>query len=336
MKRSQVILIHILCWTVILGYQYGGFLLNKISFYAAAFGISISLVQMVEFYICFLWVYPYYLKRNKIPQLILGIIVALFSFIVLRYLIEEVIYLRLFGINNYATNTTATHYIIDNIYFGSSFIVFALAVYGAQKNFKDEITNRKLKAEAVKAELAFLKSQINPHFLYNTLNYVYSLAIPVSDQLATAILRLSDLMRYTLTESPDGKVKLFKEITYLESYIALFKMRFEPNFYVDFKTEGWKETDEIAALVLIPFVENAFKHGVVHDQAHPIKISLSIQYQRLTFVVSNKISHQQKDHSSGVGLVNIQRRLGLIYPDQHELMISNNGNTYKSTLIIKL
>jgi two-component system LytT family sensor kinase len=197
--------------------------------------------KMIEFYICFLWVYPYYLKRKKIPQLLLGLMVAIGSFILMRYLIEEVIYLRLFGMNNYAANTTTFQYITDNLYFGSAFIVIPLAVYSAQQNFKDELMNRKLKAEATKAELAFLKSQINPHFLYNTLNYVYALAIPVSEKLSDAILRLSALMRYTLSESPDGKVKIAKEIEYLESFIALFKMRFEPQFYVEFKTEGWKK-----------------------------------------------------------------------------------------------
>lgn len=336
MKRTHLLVIHILFWLVLFSYQYGGYLLNKISFYGAALGISISLVQMVQFYICFLWVYPYYLKRNKIPQLIFGIVVAMASFISLRYLIEQVIYVKLFDISNYPLNIKLTHYINDNIYFGSSYIVVALAIYGAQQSFKGELTNRKLKAEAVKAELAFLKSQINPHFLYNTLNYVYSLAIPVSEQLADAILRLSDLMRYTLSESPDGKVKLAREIAYLESYIALFKMRFEPNFFVDFQTEGLKEADEILALLMIPFVENAFKHGVVNDPKHPVRISLKIERKTLVFNVSNKISHAQKDHSSGVGLVNIQRRLTLIYPNQHELIIANDGHIYQSTLIIQL
>ena len=319
---------------IILGYQYGGYLLRKVSFYEAAFGTSISLVQIVEFYICFLWVYPRYLKHNKIPQLIIGIIVAMGSFILFRYLIEEVVYLKLFGIHNYADGTTLTHYVGDNIYFGASYIAIALGVYSVQQNFKDEIINRKLKDEAVKAELAFLKSQINPHFLYNTLNYVYSLAIPVSEKLADAVLRLSDLMRYTLTESPNGKVKLIKEVEYLESYIALFKMRFEPNFYVEFKTNGLSEEYEIAALVLIPFVENAFKHGVVNDVKQPVEISLSMDEKNLIFEVSNQISYAQKDHSSGIGLVNVYRRLDLIYPDQHELVISNDGNTYKTCLII--
>ncbi len=209
------------------------------------------------------------------------------------------------------------------------------AVYGIEQSFKSEQVNRKLKEEVVKAELSFLKSQINPHFLYNTLNYVYSLAIPVSNKLANAVLRLSDLMRYTLNDSPDGKVGLDKEVEYLESYVALFRMRFEPNFYVDFIADGIAD-QKIASLILIPFVENAFKHGVVNDAVQPVRIRLKVQQKRLSFEVSNKISHAQKDHSSGVGMVNIHRRLDLIYPDKHELLISNNGNTYKSTLILNL
>ena len=294
-----------------------------------------NFIQLIEFYICYLWVYPKFLKKNKTLQLISGIIFTIAIFIGLRYLIEEVLYLKLFGFHNYAEGTTAWHYISDNIYWSLAYIVLPAAVYGIEQSFKSEQVNRKLKEEVVKAELSFLKSQINPHFLYNTLNYVYSLAIPVSDQLANAVLRLSDLMRYTLNDSPDGKVSLNKEVEYLESYVALFKMRFEPKFYVNFMTEGISD-QKIASLILIPFVENAFKHGVVNDETQPVRIKLKVQNKRLSFEVSNKISHAQKDHSSGVGMVNIHRRLDLIYPEKHELLISNNGNTYKSTLILNL
>lgn len=294
-----------------------------------------NFIQLIEFYICYLWVYPKFLKKNKTLQLISGIIFTIAIFIGLRYLIEEVLYLKLFGFHNYAEGTTAWHYISDNIYWSLAYIVLPAAVYGIEQSFKSEQVNRKLKEEVVKAELSFLKSQINPHFLYNTLNYVYSLAIPVSDQLANAVLRLSDLMRYTLNDSPDGKVSLNKEVEYLESYVALFKMRFEPKFYVNFITEGISD-QKIASLILIPFVENAFKHGVINDETQPVRIKLKVQNKRLSFEVSNKISHAQKDHSSGVGMVNIHRRLDLIYPEKHELLISNNGNTYKSTLILNL
>jgi two-component system LytT family sensor kinase len=335
MKTIKIISIHILCWVLVLGYFYGGDLIQGTTFIKSAFSISMNFIQIVEFYICYLWVYPSFLKRSKTPQLIGGILFTVAIFIALRYLIEEVLYLKWFGFHNYADDTTVWHYISDNIYWSIAFIVVPAAFYGVEQSFRSEQINRKLKEEVVKAELSFLKSQINPHFLYNTLNYVYSLAIPVSDQLANAVLRLSDLMRYTLNDSPDGKVSLDKEVEYLESYVALFKMRFEPKFYVDFTTEGITD-QKIASLILIPFVENAFKHGVVNDENQPVRIKLKIQNKRLSFEVSNKISHAQKDHSSGVGMVNIHRRLDLIYPDKHELLISNNGNTYKSTLILNL
>lgn len=335
MKRYRIVLFHFLCWAMFLGYLYGGYLLKKVQFGDAALEFSITLVQMVEFYICFLWVYPKYLKRGKTIQLIGGLVIAMSSFILLRYLIEEVLYPKWFGFGNYF-NSSIYYYITNNIYYGTSFIVVAAAIYGVQYTFKSEQTNRKLKDEVVKAELSFLKSQINPHFLYNTLNYIYSLAIPVSDQLANAVLRLSDLMRYTLADSANGKVQLIKELEYIESYITLFKMRFEPVFYVDFKAIGVTDSDEIAPLLLIPFVENAFKHGVINDDKQPVKITLKSQKGKLDFEISNKINRAQKDYSSGIGLINIHRRLDLIYPDQHELLISNNGNIYKSTLTINL
>ncbi|WP_316832898.1 sensor histidine kinase [Pedobacter aquatilis] len=335
MKKTKTVFIHLICWIALLTYFYGGALIRGVTFKQAAFDISMNFIQIVEFYICYLWLYPSFLKREKAFQLIIGALFVIALFIGMRYLIEQILFLHWFGIKNYPDETLNMRYVSDNIYYSISFLVIPAAIYGAQQSFKAEQANRKLKEEVVKAELAFLKSQINPHFLYNTLNYVYSLAIPVSDKLANAVLRLSDLMRYTLNESPDGMVNLEKEIEYLESFIELFKMRFEPNFYVDFTADGVLD-QKIAALVLIPFVENAFKHGVVNDDTHPVRIRLKVQQKRLSFEVSNKISHAQKDHSSGVGLVNVHRRLDLIYPDRHELLISNNGNTYKTTLILNL
>ncbi|MET4081651.1 two-component system LytT family sensor kinase [Pedobacter sp. UYP30] len=335
MKRMPVFLIHLICWTAFLAYSYGSYVADFKGFRSIAFSVSMTTVQIIQFYICFLWVYPNYLKQHKIPQLIGGMIVALLAFICLRYGIEEVFYPKFFGIRNYNPGTPLLYYFKDNVYWGTSYIVVAMAVYGVQHSFRTEITNKSLKNDVVKAELAFLKSQINPHFLYNTLNYVYSLAIPVSDKLADAVLKLSDLMRYTLSESATGFVQLVKEVDYVNNYIALFKMRFEPNFYIDFNINGVSEDQEIASLMLIPFVENAFKHGVVNEKDSPVRIKLRASTKMVVFEVSNKINRGQKDTSSGVGLLNIQRRLNLIYPDKHNLLVSNNENTYKTTLTIK-
>jgi two-component system LytT family sensor kinase len=327
--------IHIICWLMLLSYFYLGDLLHGGS-KPSYFGYSMNFVQIVEFYICYLWVYPRFLRKGKIFQLIGGIVVAMAAFIGLRYLVEEVLYLKFLGIHNYSSSTTALYYIQDNLYFGSSYIIVAAAIWSSESAFKAERIHTKLKEEAVKAELAFLKSQINPHFLYNTLNYIYSLAIPVSDKMASAVLRLSDLMRYTLTENEDGKVSLEKEVEYLASYIELFRMRFEPAFHVSFKVEGSNLQLRIASLLLIPFVENAFKHGITANPETPVRILLQVDSKKLYFEVENKVSQHQKDKSSGIGLMNVHRRLELIYPGKHDLTIENDGKQYRTKLTIQL
>ena len=336
MNQKKTVLIHILCWLVYLCYNYFGLLLHSEHLQVPYLSLSMTFIEIVEFYICYLWVYPRFMKSSKVPQLIGGILIALAAFISLRYLIEETLYPYFLGFRNYYPDTTVWYYIQDNIYWGSFYIIIAAAIWNSKNVLQSEKTNQALKAEAVKSELAFLKSQINPHFLYNTLNYIYSLAIPVSDKMAAAVLRLSDLMRYTLTENPDGKVSVVKEVDYLESYIELFRMRFEPHFYVSFDTEGVNDKQRVAALLLIPFVENAFKHGVVNDPQHPVEILLSVKGSTLSLTVKNKISNNQKDRSSGVGMVNIQRRLELIYPGKHILNIENQDQIYQIELIIKL
>jgi two-component system LytT family sensor kinase len=231
---------------------------------------------------------------------------------------------------------TFLSYTLDNIYFGSTAVILSLAVYGGFDALYKEQENKSLREEKVQAELAFLKTQINPHFLYNTLNYIYSLAYPVSQQLGNTIIKLSKLMRYMLTESAGNMVDLQKEVEYIENYISIFKLRFEDAFFVDYKTEGNIAGQLVAPLLLIPFVENAFKHGVAKDAANPIRILVKVAHKKLTFTVDNKINTGQKDPSTGVGLPNIRRRLQLIYPGNYDLKINNNGETYTTTLTINL
>lgn len=330
-------LIHILCWTLLLSYYSIGNIFNS-SWEEGMwhFDATMNFLHIVEFYICYLWVYPCYLRKSKVPQLIAGVAFTMAVFILLRFLLEEVLNRYFFGFGNYGEGTTVLYYIRDNLYYGTSYIVIAAAVWSTENAFRNEKMNHQLRAEVEKAELSFLKSQINPHFLYNTLNYIYSLALPVSDKLAGAVIRLSDLMRYTLTESPDGKVSLLKEVDYLESYVELFRMRFDPLFYVNFEVEGLNDQQRVAPLLLIPFLENAFKHGVLNDPDHPVRISVKMNRQELKVNVFNKINQNQKDHSSGIGLMNVQRRLYLIYPDKHKLEVQNDGKFYQVNLRIEL
>lgn len=335
--RKREIYYHIAGWTLYLLYIVVGYMIYHVPFMKQIWMYSITFVKIIEFYILYLWVYPKFLNKGKIPQLVAGIMFAVACFILSRFLLEEVTFDYFFHFHNYIDYTFFS-YTLDNLYYGSSAIILSIAVYSSFDSLHIVQENKSLREAKTQAELAFLKTQINPHFLYNTLNYIYSLAYPVSDKLADAVIKLSQLMRYMLTESAsaDGTVDLQKEVDYIENYISIYQLRFEEGFYVDFKAEGNIAGKRVAALMLIPFVENAFKHGVVNDPARPVRINLKLTGNRLDFSVSNKINQSQKDHSTGVGLVNIRRRLELIYPNKSELLVSENGQTYKATLVIRL
>jgi two-component system LytT family sensor kinase len=332
--RKKEIYYHIAGWLLYFVYLLVGYLMVPSGKSVSVYNYTILTPKIAEFYICYLWVFPRFLYKNNL-KLAGGILVAIGSFIALRYLLEEEAIWYIFGKHNYFGYTFLS-YTLDNVYWGTSAVILSAAIYSGFTAVYKERENKSLREEMIQAELAFLKTQINPHFLYNTLNYIYSLAYPVSEKLGDAVIKLSQLMRYMLTESAGGDVDLQKEIDYIENYISIYQLRFEDTFFVDFKTEGDIAGKRVAALLLVPFVENAFKHGVVNDADRPIRIRLKVVGNRLMFTVSNQISRAQKDHSTGVGLPNIRRRMELIYPGRHELLIADNGQTYKATLNINL
>ena len=180
-----------------------------------------------------------------------------------------------------------------------------------------------LKAQHVETELALLKSQVHPHFLFNTLNTLYSSAYEYGDEeTATGIGKLSHLLRYMLYETQTDKVKLESEIEYMENYLDLLNMRFSDQVTVNFSTEGEIDNFEIAPMMLITLVENAFKHGVTPATKTDIMIRLTIDNGRMVFeVINEKLNKRTKSNlevsSCGLGLNNLQKRLAMIYPDKH-------------------
>ncbi|CAM3708318.1 sensor histidine kinase [Mucilaginibacter galii] len=336
--KQKTILYHVTGWLLVVAYDLisiwrgGGQNVRVTMLLQFSFCLSMASV----FYYCFLLVYPRFLKTGKFLWLIPALLLVPVVFSIIRYLFEQMLYPVLFNVSNYYGDVNLWYYLLDNLFYGVSVTVVSAAIWSAQQAFNQQQENKSLREEMIQAELAFLKTQINPHFLYNTLNYIYSLAYPVSEKLGDAVIKLSQLMRYMLTESAGKDVELQKEVDYIENYISIYQLRFEDTFFVDFKTEGDIAGKRVASLLLVPFVENAFKHGVVNDADRPIRISLKVVGNRLMFTVSNQISRAQKDHSTGVGLPNIRRRMELIYPDRHELLISDNGQTYKTTLNINI
>ncbi|MBD2713990.1 histidine kinase [Microvirga sp. STR05] len=339
--NRQTTLFHLLGWGLLLAYDfvgiYGQHLPNQGVLLVLQLTFRLSMMSI--FYYCFLVLFPRYLRKSRIPQLVLGLALAPVVFTATRYALEQVLLPLLFGFSNYTGEVKLLAYFRDNAERGLPMMMVAAAAWGVQDAFlrEKQRETQQLQQEKTQAELAFLKTQINPHFLYNTLNYLYAQAYLVSEPLAEATLRLSDLMRYMLHESPDGKVELRREVEYLENFLALHRLRFEDSFFVTFETPAGLNGQRVASLLLIPFVENALKHGVVNRAEQPVAIRLTLPAPtRLRFEVHNYISQNQKDLTTGIGLANIRRRLELLYPGRHQLRVQQAAGVYHTTLDLEL
>ncbi|MEI6899591.1 MAG: histidine kinase [Bacteroidota bacterium] len=220
-------------------------------------------------------------------------------------------------------------------------MVFALstAIRISNEWFKNEKQIKEMENQKLTAELAFLKSQVNPHFLFNILNNICSLARKKSDDTENALIKLSRIMRYMLYESKDEKVNLEKEVEYLNSYIELQKLRISENVVIHFTITGDPASLMVEPMLLIPFVENAFKHGVSYLDESIINITLFVDRKTLVFKVDNTIAPNRDTtlpSDSGIGLKNVVRRLELLYPGRHTLNVNDNGLIYKIDLQISL
>jgi sensor histidine kinase YesM len=198
--------------------------------------------------------------------------------------------------------------------------------------------NEQLVKEKLAAELQLLKGQIHPHFMFNTLNSIYGLALKKSDQTAESILKLSQLLRYILTECNGTVVTLSKEVEILQHYLALEKERFQHRLDMTVNIQGDLQKN-IAPLLLLPFIENSFKHGAneMIDQAW-ISLDLSVQGDALKFKLINGRNPQVVSHpySGNVGLQNVKKRLQLLYPQAHELRITEADDTFVVSLTLSL
>ena len=214
--------------------------------------------------------------------------------------------------------------------------LFSTSIKVTQEWYRNEKQKQEIMNQQLISELSFLKSQVNPHFLFNTLNGIYSLANKKSDKTPGAIVTLSELMRHMLYESEKEFVDLDKEIEYLSNYIDLQKLRLSDDSHVSFSINGDMIGKMIKPMILIPFIENAFKHGVTADGAE-IQIEINIGEADLNLTVKNSVSKSKtKDNTPGIGLTNIKKRLDLHYPDCYNLQIDKKNDTYVVDLFLKL
>jgi LytS/YehU family sensor histidine kinase len=217
--------------------------------------------------------------------------------------------------------------------------IYALLIQLAIGWFDTQKLKTELILEKQSGELALLRSQINPHFLFNTLNNIYSLVYKKSEDAPEAVMKMSSIMRYMLYDATTDKVLLEKEIEYLKSFIELEKLRIRHKDFVELNISGNVEGRTIAPMLLIPFVENAFKHGTRTVTTPGIRINLSIGEHQIMFDVSNHVRKQgtiNKDKIGGIGLTNIRRRLNLLYPGKHQLEISTTDDLYNVHLTLRI
>ena len=191
----------------------------------------------------------------------------------------------------------------------------------------------KLKNEKTKAELMFLKSQVSPHFFFNMLNNLYGLVAKDPQKAQELILKLSDMMRYSIYEGEKESVTIEEEIIFLKNYIELHKMRYHKEINVDFDSDI-DENVKIVPLLFIILLENAFKHGIenLRENAY-IKMSLVSSKKEICFAIEN--NYEKTENKEGIGLKNLKRRLELIYPNQHELNFRITEKNYQVQLILK-
>lgn len=296
-------------------------------------------LNIIIFYVHYFFINPLLIGTGHYWRAALYMAVVLAVSIVIKYgiaLYYEDVILQYRDADNKELVLTPVQYTVAALITGLFFMLLSTAVYVISSNFKNRQDRKSLENEKLNAELAFLKSQINPHFLFNSLNNIYSLAYQKSEKTPEAILKLSDIMRYMLYESNEEVVLLEEEINYLKNYIELQKLRFKEKVYVDLHVEIDEKDHRIMPLLLISFLENAFKHGVSTDASKPIRIDIRVQNGRLHFNAENAKSQLNKDQTKGVGLTNLKRRLQLGYPDKHTINIVESENYYSSELFIYL
>lgn len=211
-----------------------------------------------------------------------------------------------------------------------------LIILGVSWFIKQIISLIKLKNEKAKTELLHLKSQVNPHFFFNTLNNLYGLVGTDAKKAQELILKLSDMMRYSIYEGEQDSVTLKEEVDYLKNYIELHKMRYHKEIDVQFKAEI-EDDYKVMPLLFIILLENAFKHGVENlSKDAYVYINIKAKDNKVFFEIENNFDILQPKEENGIGLKNLKRRLELVYPKKHTLTFSTTENVYKAQLNLQL
>ncbi|MDO7888232.1 sensor histidine kinase [Hymenobacter cheonanensis] len=267
-----------------------------------------------------------------------GLVLTLGLLTGVRYGLEFYVFKPLLGFDNYSRNTTFTApwFVENSVRFYFDYVLYGLLYAVIRQHLLTERQQREAQQATTTAELTFLRSQVNPHFLFNTLNDIYALVYQRADTAPGAVLKLAELLRYMLHEAHHDQVLLTHELDYLQGLIALQRLGTKDMLQLDYQVRGSLNGQLIAPLLLVPFVENAFKHGVLTSAAQPITLQLDVTATTLHFCLCNAKQAQQKDQLGGIGLANVRRRLALLYPQRHALTVADTPTDFRVFLHLDL
>ncbi len=290
--------------------------------------------------------YPKIYKTKGLVIYLLAVIVIIIALMFLSKFIDSILFadMKNWGRGRHGGNHGGGDRWLRWYFTNSLTYLFIMGISFSYRTIKDNNQLEKIRkeneTETLKTELTFLRSQVSPHFMFNVLNTLVSLARKKSDLIEPSLIQLSNLMRYMLYESNDDRIPLEQEVEYLRSYIDLQMLRFGDDVQINLHISKDLEGYEIEPMLLIAFVENAFKHGVGMIDEPIIKIDLNLDKasHQLAFRVENNVALNEgsKDKNSGIGLINMRRRLELLYKDRYILETGPNQNTFVSTLKVRL
>lgn len=337
MKKKQIIWLQIIYWSL----NFFGTVITPLYFFdrennlqSTVLRITFFLAGIITFYVCYLVIIPKVFRQEKVYTVILSFFLSILCFATVRYLMEEVLLPVTFGFRNYNQETGLLYYFFDNIYYGCINVFIAGIMWLLEKFGVIETERQKLEQERNEAKIQALKTQINPHFIFNTLNNIYSLVYQNSEKALPAIEELSQLLRYSTKDLEKNFIPLEKEIGYLESLIELEKLRLKNPELLMIEKKISHSNLNISPMLLVPFVENAFKHGDFSGKGFTMKIS--DDGQNLNFHLQNFKKQRSKDSLSGIGIGNVKKRLEILYPKKHELNINETETEFSVDLKIDL
>lgn len=330
---------HLLFWLILYLYStiYAGFISKAYAYSFYDFTVKLPFIIGICYFNIY-YLLPTFLAKKRYTVYLVSLFFAiLFPTVVLQIMLNSLVYANLCPRHYVSDALFSYENTLDKMFSITTIVLFTTGL----KLSKDWLTQQQkiaeIKRQQLKTELQFLKLQISPHFFFNTLNNLYALVLKKSDLAPDVVLKFSDMVSYLLYESDHEKAFLKKEIEVIKNYLSLEELRFGDRVKVDFTLSGNLDNFNIPPLILLPFVENCFKHGTKNLlEKVDISIRLSIENNLLHLVINNPaaIKPPQPEKNSGVGLKNVKRRLDLIYGDDYELNITEQDQQFKVSLKI--